>query len=104
MTDKISPVLSPKGKAMLILRGVAIIRLISIIITFVFWFSLIVSILFLYVLKMIDLSYLEQFLKITQVLGIFGLSPFLLTVLSWRLVEKLCSFYIRKYIAKYLVN
>ena len=101
---KIDNQFSSQEKALIILRGVAIIRLISIIITFIFWFSLIVSILLLNLFGLIPFDYFYQFLKINQVLGIIGITPFLLTILSWRLIEKICSFFIRKYTMKHIIK
>ena len=85
--------------AFLLIQQHALIRLISIIITFLFWFliSFFILILFLF-----DLLLPGQLLQIHQVLSIFGLSPVLLTLLSWRMIERMCSAYIRKYVSKHL--
>ena len=89
-------------KALLIIRGVAIIRLISIVIAFLFWFSVTTLVLLLNLFGIFPFDILRQLLEINQVLSIIGLSPLLLTILSWRLIEKLCSFYIQKYTIKHI--
>lgn len=75
----------------------ALIRLVSIILTFQFFLCLSLLLLGASLLKILPFAPLEH---IGLVLSIFGLSPFGLTVLAWRGIEKLCSFYIRRYIDK----
>ncbi len=71
-----------------------LIRLISIITTFFIWLCLSVFLLVFLRLKMISL---DQLSGLNQVLGVFGLSPVLLTVFSWRIIEKIYSYYLQKY-------
>ena len=80
--------------AFLLSQQHALIRIVSIIITFLFWFSISM---FILVLHLLELIFLTHILQLNLVLGIFGISPILLTFLTWRLLEKGCSFYISKY-------
>jgi len=77
----------------------AIIRLISIILTYQFFLCLSLLLLGASLLNYLPFDPLE---RIGLVLSIFGLSPFALTLLVWKQFEKLCSLYIQKYIAKFL--
>ena len=79
----------------------ALIRMISIIITFLFWFSIVILIL---VFQLLHVLSLDKLLQLNLALTTIGISPILLTVLSWRGFEWLCSFCIRKYIEKYLIT
>lgn len=76
----------------------ALIRIVSIIITFLFWFSLAM---FFLALQLLHVLSLDRLLQLNLVLTTIGISPVLLTVLTWRGIEWTCSFYIRKYIAKF---
>jgi len=78
----------------------ALIRLISIMLTFQFFLCLSLLLLGASLLKF-HLSF-DPLEHIGLVLSIFGLSPFALTVLVWRGAERICSAYIRKYISKNL--
>jgi hypothetical protein len=75
-----------------------LIRLLAIITTFFFWLCL--SALALVFLRL-NLISLGQLSLLHQVLGIVGLSPILLTVLSWRIIEKIYSYYLTHYANKH---
>ena len=77
-----------------------LIRLISIITTFFLWLCLSVSLLVCLRSTLISLAQLSQ---LNHVLGIFGLSPVLLTVFSWRIIEKIYSYYLQKYADKHTI-
>ena len=70
-----------------------LIRVLSILITFLFWFFLALAVVILQP-QMLSLSKLSA---LTQGLGIVGLSPVLMTTLSWKMIEKTLAFYLQKY-------
>lgn len=73
-------------------------RQIAIITTFFFWFCLSALALVFLRLNLISLAQLSQ---MNQALAIVGLSPLLLTVFSWRIIEKIYSYYLTWYANKY---
>lgn len=75
-----------------------LIRLLAVITTFFFWLCL--SALALVFLRL-NLISLGQLSLLNQVLGIVGLSPILLTVLSWRIIEKIYSYCLTRYANKH---
>lgn len=85
---------------MTIQRG--LIRLVSIIITFIFWFFIAVIIFSLHLLGFVHVDQLFQ--KLSTVVGTLGISPLLLTVLTWRKIEKLCSLFLKTYVSTHLIN
>ncbi len=85
--------------AYLLCQQGALVRLASIIITFQVFLCLSLLALVLGLLNLMPMGPLSQ---LNLALSIFGLSPFALTVLAWRGVEKICSAYIRKYVSKHL--
>gem|GEM_PF-4078655 len=77
-------------------------RLVSIIIAFMFWFFISVSLMSCQLLGLIHVDSL--FLKLSTVLSLLGLSPLLLTTLTWKIFEKLCSLFLKSYKSHYLIK
>ena len=88
-----------KETAYLLAQQHAIIRLISMTMTFLFWFSISILIIVREGHRVISFGPLS---KLNQFLSIFGLSPLLLTLLTWRGIDRICSLYIKKYISSHL--
>lgn len=99
--DKNKNVLHSYETAFLLAGMHGLVRLLAIISTFFFWFF--VSGLILAFLRL-NLVSLDQLLLLNQALGIFGLSPILLTVLSWRIIEKIYAYYLTRYAKKHVKN
>ena len=77
-------------------------RLISIIITFIFWFFISIVLISLQLLGIIQVD--KILLKLSTVLSMLGLSPLLMTILTWRRVEKLCSLFLKSYKSSHLLK
>ena len=74
-----------------------LIRLIAIVSAFFFWLCM-------SVLAWLSLSSWHELYSYLQVLGLVGLSPVLLTVISWRIIEKGYSYYLQRYAEKHTVS
>src|SRR4030042_2396205 len=77
-------------------------RLISIVITFIFWFFIAIMLIALHLLGLFHVD--RIFLKFSTVVGILGLSPLLLTTLTWRIIEKLCASFLKSYKSSHLIK
>ena len=77
-------------------------RLISIVITFIFWFFIAVMLISLHFLGVFHVH--QIYLKFSTVVGMLGISPLLLTILTWKIIEKMCSLFLKSYLSSYLLR
>jgi len=77
-----------------------LIRLLAIITAFFFWLCIVA--LAWWFLRLSFVSW-QQLYSVSQVLALIGVSPVLLTVFSWRIIEKIYSYYLKKYADKHTV-
>lgn len=75
-----------------------LIRLLAIITTFFFWLCIVI--LAYWFLRLSFVSW-QQLYSVSQVLALIGVSPVLLTVFSWRIIEKIYSYYLTWYANKH---
>jgi hypothetical protein len=85
--------------ALMIAEIHAMRKLFAIMFAFLFWFFLSI---FLAILCLAKIIRLEQFLSVRQYLSILGISPFLLTISSYRLVEKWLDEYVRRFLKSHV--
>ena len=81
-----------------------LIRLVSIILSFLLWQGVIIAVLFLLAFDILDITGLKLFgSRIMAVAAIIGIAPALLPILSWRLFEFLAAWFITHYRRKHLI-
>jgi hypothetical protein len=85
--------------AILLTKLHGIIRLISFLSAFIFWY---VTLSIIYFLISIDIIPFVELSKLVLVVITVGLSPFLLTILTWRLCENCCVLFLDYYQKKHL--
>ncbi len=76
----------------------ALIRVMSVLIAFLFWFSAAMGIFVLYYMRILPA---QRLLSLGQMYTVIGVSPFALAAASWKILEKLLHAYIRRYVEKY---
>jgi hypothetical protein len=90
------PIMNIKGTvgemACMVAELHALRYLFAITFTFLFWVSLSILLVVLYLLKII---HSDQILSVHSYLSFVGMSPILLTILTWRLVGKLLDKYVK---------
>lgn len=95
-TDRQGRIAHP-NKVLLFLfcRQHAIIRLLSLLITFIFWVTVVLFAAFLKLFGVISLDFWDL-LNLIKALSIFGITPLCLTALSWRFFERYCLWFVRR--------
>jgi hypothetical protein len=81
-----------------------LMRLCSFIISFLVWQFLFLLALFLVLFGVISFDILASHISpFAQALGLIGITPLLLAILTWKLVEDIVAAYIHSYKKKYLI-
>ncbi|TVL96657.1 MAG: hypothetical protein CV087_23475 [Candidatus Brocadia sp. WS118] len=82
----------------------AILKIVVILTTFMFWFAVASIALFLVLFQVIPFPLFEQLPQLFQILSLIGVSPLLLTALSYRFFAFVLERFIKSYREKHFVN
>jgi hypothetical protein len=102
MTQKIKIIKGTREEmAFMVAELHALRRLFAITFAFLLWLLIAILLFALCLLRIVPLG---RILSVHQYLSFLGISPFLLTVLTWRVAEKLLDRYTRWFLRKYVQN
>ncbi len=82
----------------------AIVTLISILATFVFWFAVATTVVALAAFDVLPIQMVKFARSGYGLLALFGISPILLTTVTWKVMSWMCFRFVGKHVQKHFVT